>query len=283
MKKILCLIDFSAPSEEAARLGVQMARRAGGLLTLLHVVHLPVTDTSETALMAGELMAGQKEDAERKLKEICDRIQVREGEQEAPALTVNCLVQEALLADAVEQMTSGEGYGLVLMGKTGTGNSLEEILVGSNTETVIHQVKCPVLALPEEADRRPIRKIIYATDYDAHDLVALREVRQVADLLGALIEAVHITEEPTAEAPAFARRLQEAFPEGDIGFAEYPFGDEEAGLQAFLREREGDMLAMLKKEAGFFTYLFRRSLTDQIAYHTQVPLLVVQGRGLIKD
>lgn len=279
MEKILCLIDFSATSEEAAQLGAQMALRAGGLLTLLHVVHLPVADTSETALLAAEMLAGQKQDAEKKLREICDRIlnRVGSGGPEPPVLTMNCLVQEALLTDAVEQMTKREGYELVLMGKTGTGNSLEEILVGSNTEAVIHQVKCPVLALPEEAARQPIRKIIYATDYDPHDLAGLREVLRIAAMLGARVEAVHITEEPTEKAPAFARRLQEAFPGEEIGFAEYPSADIEKGLQAFLREREGDMLALLKKEAGFFTYLFRRSLTDQMAYKTQVPLLVVQG------
>lgn len=261
-----------------------MARQTGGLLTLLHVVHLPLVDTSETALMAGELLAEQKQDAENKLGEICDRIKARVGEggQGADSLTINCLVQEALLTDAAEQMTSGEGYELVLMGKTGTGSSLEEMLVGSNTQAVIYQVKCPLLALPEGAIRLPIRKIIYATDYDSRDLAGLSEVLKVAALLGARVEAVHVADTPSAEAPAFARRLQEAFPGEVIEFTEYPSTDEEEGLQAFLREQGGDMVAMLKKEAGFFTYLFRRSLTDQMAYHTQVPLLVVQGREPIK-
>jgi nucleotide-binding universal stress UspA family protein len=175
-------------------------------------------------------------------------------------------------------MTSGEGYELVLMGKTGTGSSLEEMLVGSNTQAMIHQVKCPLLALPEGAARLPIRKIIYATDYDARDMAGISEVLKVADLFGAQVEAVHIAEAPSEQAPAFARRLQEAFPARAVGFTEYPSTQEEEGLQAFLRERGGDMVAMLKKEAGFFSYLFRRSLTDQMAYHTQVPLLVVQGR-----
>jgi hypothetical protein len=28
-------------------------------------------------------------------------------------------------------------------------------------------------------------------------------------------------------------------------------------------------------EEGFFTYLFRQSLTDRLAYHARLPLLVV--------
>jgi hypothetical protein len=89
-------------------------------------LHLPIAGTSQIALMAGDLLAEQKRDAEEKLKEICDRIQ-RQLPAGEVSLHTNCLVQEALLTDAVEQMTSEEGYSLVVMGKTGSGNSLEEL------------------------------------------------------------------------------------------------------------------------------------------------------------
>lgn len=280
MKKILCLVDFSPASEEAAHLAAAIAQRARGLLTLLHVVHIPIADTSETALMAGELLAEQKQDAQVKLNGICERIRSRLTADEVPALTLNCLVQESLLTDAVEQMSTKEGYGLIVMGKTGTGNTLEEVLIGTNTQAVFHQVRCPVLALPAEAAPTPIRKIIYASDYHDQDLAGLRETGEVATLLGAKVEVVHITDKATgsgsAESIDFGARLQQAFP--GIGFEVFHAEDKEEGLLEYVRQREGQILAMLKKEGGFFTYLFRRSLTDRLASQAQLPLLIVHGR-----
>jgi nucleotide-binding universal stress UspA family protein len=280
MKKILCLVDYSPASVAAAQLAAFIAHQASGLLTLLHVVHLPIADTSQTALMAGDLLAEQKRDAEEKLKGICDRIQRQLPGGEA-SLNTNCLVQEALLTDAVGQMTSEEGYSLVVMGKTGSGNSLEELLVGSNTQAVIQQVKCPVLAFPEEAPRNPIRKIIYASDYQDQDLAGLREAGEVAALLGAQVEVVHVSGKEkhalSPEAADFVQRLQQAFPGEIIAFEEFYAEEEEAGLLKYLQNRNGDLLAVLKKEGGFFTNLFRQSLTDRLAYHTRLPLLVVHG------
>jgi nucleotide-binding universal stress UspA family protein len=282
MKKILCLIDFSTTSIVAAQLAALMAGRSGGLLTLLHVVHIPLADTTETALMAGQLLDEQKTDAEEKLENIRRLVLNRVPEGTLRAESLNCVVVEALLTDAVVQMTTQDGYNLVVMGKTGLDFTLEEVLLGSNTQSVINHVHCPVVAFPAEAPRNPIRTIIYATDYHQSDVYGLSQVKELADLVGAGIRAVHITDKPkkaSSEAAAdFARRLRQEGPLGDLILEEYIAEDEEEGLQEYVQSHQGDMLAVLKKEEGFFTYLFRQSLTDRLAYHAHLPLLVVYER-----
>lgn len=281
MKKILCLIDFSQTSLDAAAHAAALARKTGAQLSLLHTVHLPIANTSETALMAGELLGEQIQDAEEKLHEVCRRLSERFADNHSGVPQFNCVVREALLTDAVDQMTAEDGYDLVVMGTTGGSNSLEEMLIGSSTQSVIGQVKCPVLAIPEGASQNEVRKIIYAADFHEHDLVALREVGRIAALLGARLDVVHITKKndgkSTAAAAEFNRQLKAIFPGETVNFEEFIHEDKEKGLQEYVLAREGDMLAMLKKEGGFFSGLFRQNLADRMTSHTRLPLLVVHG------
>lgn len=279
MKKILVLIDFSESSWKAASVAGHIAQQTQAQLTLFHTLHLPIAETTELALMASQLMEEQKQDAQQKLEAFCERLTQKMAQEESAGPLVTCLVREVLLSDGVEQMVTEEGYDLVVMGTTGSGDSLEEVIIGSNTQSIIGRVKCPVLAIPEGAPLNAIRKIIYAADYDDEDIDAIGQLLGLAQGLGARLEVVHITgqqdKRASTSATDFVRDLKAAFPEEAINFEEYLYNDEEEGLQSYLQAREGDLLAILRREEGFFSYLFRRSLADRLTFHTRLPLLVM--------
>jgi hypothetical protein len=51
------------------------------------------------------------------------------------------------------------------------------------------------------------------------------------------------------------------------------------GLERFLKQQPSDMLVMVAHEHSFLERIFNRPHTSNMAYETQIPLLVLQDKG----
>ncbi|MDX5419015.1 MAG: universal stress protein [Hymenobacteraceae bacterium] len=282
MKKILCPTDFSKTAAKAVEYAALIARQAGGQLTLLHVVHLPIVDTSETALVASELLGEQLKDAEVRLNELCQRMEELHGANRDGGFTCDYILKEALLTDITEHLTKTSGYDLIVMGTTGGGNALEELLIGSNAEAVMEQVKCPVLSVPSTAEHPRINKIVYASDYAQDDIVTLRDVLDFASMFGASVDVVHVSKEGSGDdrtkADRFLNEMRSAFPGAPLHFQEVINKHRSEGLKKYYDESGADMIAILRREKGFLRELFSQSLAEKMTYQAEVPLLVLKGK-----
>ncbi|WP_299702137.1 universal stress protein [uncultured Pontibacter sp.] len=281
MKKILCPTDFSKTASKAVEYAAHIARQAGGHLTLLHVVHLPIVDTSETALVASELLGEQMRDAEGRLVSLCREMEERHGANRGGGFTCDYILKEALLTDITEHLTKTSGYDLIVMGTTGGGNALEELLIGSNAEAVMEQVKCPVLSVPSTSEHPRINKIVYASDYAQDDIATLREVLNFASLFGAQVDVVHVNKEgreKDGNKDRFLQDLETAFPGAPLRFEEVVNKHRADGIKEYFDASGADMVAILRREKGFLRELFSQSLAEKMTYQAEVPLLVLKGR-----
>ncbi|MCC9135446.1 universal stress protein [Pontibacter silvestris] len=282
MKKILCPVDFSKTSTKAIDYAVHIAQRAGGHLSLMHVIHIPVVDTSDTALVANELLDEQMHDAGEKLKALIQFVEEKHGANRGGGFTCNYILEEGLLTDLAERLCKVDGYDLIVMGTTGLSSPLEELFVGSNTEAVVEEVNCAVLSIPANAQFADIEKIIYASDYSAEDKYALNEVVGFGSLFGAPIDVVHVVKERTAasttKANEFWQELNEDYHDVPMQFQEVVSKHRDEGLKNYYKEANGSVLAVVRKEKGFLQELFSKSLAERMTYQADVPLLVLHGR-----
>ncbi|WP_345158252.1 universal stress protein [Pontibacter saemangeumensis] len=281
MERILCPIDFSSTSAKAVDYAVYIAQHAGAHLSLMHVLHLPIVDTSETALVASELLGEQMRDAAEKLKALCRQLEERHGANRDGGFTCDYILREALLTDLASELTAHGGYNLIVMGTTGLDNTMEELLIGSNTEAVIEEVKCPVLSVPGTAPSPALERIIYATDYSTEDMYALKQVVQLGSFFGSHIDVVHVVK-PNArssseEAEHFWGELQQKFPGVPLSFHEITNKHRDEGLKNYLKKTGGEVLAVVRRRKGFLKELFSQSLAERLTYQAEVPLLVLQG------
>lgn len=281
MKKIICPVDFSKTSNKAAEYAAHIAHRTGASLTLLHVVHLPIIDTSEAALLASQVMDEQHRIAADKLQALTLHLQSLFAHTGGAVFALDSKVREAFLADAIERLVKEEAYDFIVLGTTGGGNTLEEILIGSNTESVISQVKCPVLAIPSNATFPDIHRIVYASDYQLEDAQALEQVLALAAVFQAELEVVHVSKEANAEtthqAQAFLERIRQELGGLTVKFQEIVHKEEDTGLKGYLSSTHSNMLAILKKRRNFFKDLFKMSLAEKMTYQTKLPLLVLHA------
>jgi nucleotide-binding universal stress UspA family protein len=276
MKKILCPTDFSKAATNAVEFAALIAENTGATLTLLHVVHLPLLGTAETALAAGEVLGEHKRHATEKLHALVRHLS--EVHRERP-LQINYLVKEALLVDAVAKLTKTEGIDLVIIGSTGGNNTLEEILIGSHTEGVIENVKCPVLTVPRNAVPAPFHRIVYASNYQPEDALALREVLAFAQNFKAEVEIVHVSEEASDQSDTrvarFEQGLRAALPEHHLAIHQVVHPKEVEGMKGYLTKKNADLLAIMKKRRGFFHHLFSQSFSEQLTYQSKLPMLII--------
>jgi nucleotide-binding universal stress UspA family protein len=132
--------DFSPNSERAIDYAVQLARRLGAKLTLLHVVPDPsALDYSMSGVSVQEIQEWEKE-AERKLAEQLARAKI---EYEA----VDALRRSALHPREEIVRVAREQSADLLVISTHGYTGWKHFLFGSDAEKIVEHAPCPVLVV----------------------------------------------------------------------------------------------------------------------------------------
>lgn len=138
IKKILCPVDFSEPSELAVKYAASLASLFGAKLHLLHVVeHLHGHEHFLIlALTPQEIAEKMKTQAQEQLSRFTSHLD--EGSE------IEAEVREGKAFVEIIKMAREESIDLIVMGSHGR-TGLPHILIGSVAERVIRKAPCPVL------------------------------------------------------------------------------------------------------------------------------------------
>ena len=140
-KRILCPIDFSTSALQALGFALDLARQAGGLVTLLHVVEWLPEDQplASTHFSVSEFRRHMVDDVEQRLRALV--AEESQGWCETdPVIVFGRPYREILRA---AQANSVE---LIVIGAQGRGG-LDLALFGSTTQQVVRGATCPVLTV----------------------------------------------------------------------------------------------------------------------------------------
>lgn len=150
-ERILVAVDGSEHSNRGLAAGVQIAKRFGAKLTLIHVYSvtvMPLVMPEPTTSMPGVPMTPSADvskliddaaKAGRNILKAGEEVARKEGVEVETVLKEGHVVQEIISA-------AGNGFDLVVIGARGMSH-IRELLLGSVTDGVIHHVKCPVLVV----------------------------------------------------------------------------------------------------------------------------------------
>ncbi len=155
-------------------------------------------------------------------------------------------------------------------------HTVMEQLLGSITTDTIALSPVPVLVIPEGSQYRPVRKIAYATNFEAGEAVAFAKLKAWKERFGAEVEIVHVT----AGRPVDRERRKAA-----EGFLSTEFGEVVVidhpsvadGLEAYLQGSKADLLAFFKPQRSFWKNLLHASESKDILRKANLPVLVVVG------
>jgi nucleotide-binding universal stress UspA family protein len=180
---ILVPVDFSSHSGAAAERALQVARLSDARIEFLHALHFPplpedyvYTTTIQRDLRRSETL---------KLTAFAEEF----ADQGPP--TSN-RIEEGDPAEVIRCAARSREVGLIVMGSHGR-RGIDRVLLGSVAERTLHDVGVPILVVREDqADAaKPIRSILFATDFSEDAKQAERIVARWARLLHSDVEIFH--------------------------------------------------------------------------------------------
>lgn len=139
IRRILCPVDFSTPSEKALDFALDLAGTLGAEVHLVHVFQLPIYALPDGAMMAGPELTTR---VSTELQKALDELAVRRPGPKLPTHLV-----EGVPYREVVRMSDELSADLIVMGTHGR-TGIRHLLLGSVAERVVRSARVPVITVP---------------------------------------------------------------------------------------------------------------------------------------
>lgn len=272
---ILVLTDFSNTALNAAKYAVALGRqlRPSRILLCYSDYIPPSIDIPLQDAMRDEHELKKNDD---QLKAWRNQLKLLADEH----TLIDIHIDERPLVFAVNQLIEEQSIGMVVMGLTGK-TRLEQVLIGSNTIAIAKSCNKPLLIVPEKAKFMGISKAVFACDFKQLDPnVPYDSIKGFVQSFNARLLILNVDRydehQFNPEVKAAEAKLRTEWGE-EVEFHFTRDKDVAEGITAFAMEQEVDLIITVPQEYGFFEGLFHRSVTKQMAYHTDIPLLLFKA------
>lgn len=264
MPKILCPVDFSPAAINAAHYAAQVARKFESELILLHV-----EPEYKRALQEEDEHNGLEQKLSEKLHHLAEDLEM------SHAITCHYRIDYNSLVDDIEEITSSERFGMVIMGTDGA-RDLSQTYIGSNTYRVASQIRAVLLSIPSDISYNQPGKVVFAVENPEEGKAHLLEVITFARSFQANISIVHVNSKgKPSMTDDFKKEVLGFFEDPDwLDFHELNDIDVSDALIHFMQHHPNSMMAMMEHDLPAMDRLFRTSTTKQIVENAGFPVLV---------
>ena len=279
MKSILCPVDFSAASLNALEFAVALAQKFGAAMHLINVYTESDLERILREEDIGRAFQNQIETAEIKLQAIRDAIAGDPSVRNIGRLT--CGVKTGELAEVLAGVAAELHTDLIVVGTTGV-SKLREHYFGSKALNLIRHAAYPVLCVPDTHQYHGINRIVYASDYQEEDKIAIPFTAAFAEALDADLEVLHISHhDHLIDKAIYDEFLEEIrlFAKYDrLAFTREVFSDTARGIIHHMNASGSDLLVLLDKQRSWLSEFFHSSLSQDLALFSIFPFLVMRIR-----
>jgi nucleotide-binding universal stress UspA family protein len=278
MKRILVPTDFSPTAEKAFRFALDLAKKAKGTVILYHT-YLPV----ESTFVGTEKSRTQyNAQAEANIAKRLQRLK-KKVTGDAAEVTVSTVVGRSPLIDNILGFAEHNHIDLIIMGTQGA-SGLKKTIIGSVAARVLEKSDLPVLLVPSKYELEEPRKFVFATNYQPADKQALTMIEAMSKLYNADITVLHFLSAYTAESDkvkerndfdTYAFAIQRDFNGSNLKFHLLETLSVTETMETLDKKFPYDIMAMVRRKKTFLERFFIKSFTQNMAYVTKKPLLVI--------
>lgn len=269
--KILVPVDFSPTSDNALVYAINLAKKWSAELLILHVNYLPVIDaTIATDIYQNYLDESNNisENSYSKLKE----------KYLSPAgIKFHFITKLGFVVDEINKAAIAYNVDLILLGSMGA-NGIEELLIGSNTASLVARSVKPVMIIPPNKTYENYRRLIYASDFSESNFDLFKPVLEMVKYDQAEFEIVHVqskNEKDLLNYEFIIDNYRNNLNYDKLSFSECQDDHVMRAIDEYVQKGICDVVVVSRHKRNFFERLFHRSVSKQMAYHTQIPLLVL--------
>lgn len=273
MKKLLIPTDFSKGAYKAIEYGIELAKEFKSEVIICHAFELPAQGINVLIDISAELQKNAQDDLSKLEKKIADS-------GIANGLNIEYYALLGELNEVIETIGKEKSIDLVLMGTKGESD-LASKLFGTNTVSAIKNCSLPLFVIPQGAIYKPLTNIAFAIDYlKPSNESVLNLLRDLALHYHSKISMLNVhTDGEIGEFIVSVKDMQKWYSDHLEGVnLDYIFVENyqiEGGVFEFIRNNPTDMLTMITKKHSFFDKIFRKSISEELALHTGIPLLTL--------
>ncbi|RKN81735.1 universal stress protein [Ulvibacterium marinum] len=277
MLQVLLPTDFSENSWNAIVYGLELLKKSKCTFYLLHINPVPPYSGAGSSVRASPKLLEETilKDSRKNLQLLLNRIENRFVNQGHTFVTIALY---DFFVDSIKRQVEQKKIDLIIMGTKGA-SGLKKVTVGSNTGDVITKVKCPLLAVPENATYKTPKEIVFPTDYHlGYDLKVLDTLIGMVNTHESVLRILHISrkgEQLNEEQLKNKEFLDDYLKDVEHTFHSLTGTKLETAVQCFSESRDTDVVAMVAKNLNFFQRILFKPRIEEISYHTEIPFLVL--------
>lgn len=282
MIKLFLATDFSEFADNAGKYTLHLAKALKAEIILFHAYQVPVIDSMTPAAYLKELSEGAKAQGLKKLREASRKMEEYAQKIDFKEVKIKETLSFGFAVGEILSHVKSEEADLLIMGARHL-EGLEKAIFGSVNQPVLEQSSVPVLLIPAKAQfLESGTKILYATDFREKDVQAISTLIALVNPLGGKVHCVHFNLDgfvhvDKADMEATQAKFKKAMQAGEIDFEIVSSDSLEEGMDAYIKNREVDIIAMLTKKRSFFESLIDSSKTKAMASRTDIPLIAFQS------
>lgn len=278
MKNILFPTDFSQNADNALNFAIDIAKKTNGTLILFHAYSVQLVDPNMPAEIYLSAYQEEEKSAKENLEELRKRIlDCNKDDTGKNLFDVEAIVSQGLVVDEALSIIDEFNIDIAILGTHGA-SGLTELILGSNTASLIENSPVPVLAIPQNALSKSIDNIVYAYDDIRSNMPSFQRLLNFSEIYNSEITLLHIietgndTEEKNKKA---FEEIKNTIGSDKIKLALVTEENVLEGINDYISSNDVDVLAMAIKKRNLLDKIFNRSLTKKMAYHTKIPLLAL--------
>ncbi len=292
MNKMLVLTDFSDNALHAALYAGLLARKTGTeKIILFHhfdisallapneisslLAPVEATGVFNNYEWASEQIETMRIENLKELDEIREKLLAATDNK----IDIESRTDSINLLESVNKICSTEKVDLVVMGIRGR-SGLEKALIGSNATKAIENLKYPLLIVPMQTELSVPHTLLIATNLKPAPPDTVESLRHTIWNWDAKMLALYV--EPRETDPAKTKQdtdsFLEQFKDFQPEFHSIASQDVEGTINQFANDRQVSVIVCLHRARHFFDSLFHKSLTKNLAWHSKIPLLVINTR-----
>lgn len=268
MKTIIAATDFSEPGTNAVHYAASLAKYFNAKLVLVTAYPLVAAGDPQITVDMSVVADASIQSLEKLRKELIQK----EGD-----FGIDCYSAMGTAYGVVKEAVSHYAGDLIVVGMTGDAGRIKQHLIGSTALTVARDLDTPALIVPETVCYKRIHHISLAWDEHLEEEHAFLLAKYFSQLFDAELDVVSVEtpgQKATAELSSMVmidKQLQ------TVRHNRVVIHDDKIAtcLEYYFKFHNTDLVMVDPQKHSFFKRLFSQSVTSQLAFHVQVPLLAI--------
>lgn len=288
-RHILVPVDFSAHSEKACKMAVNIAGKLHTKIILMHcyinpVIHsIPFSDIYAYDSSLLTKMEYSEDNANKEFQKFVSKISKDVGEEKWKSVSPEYIIKSGYPDDDILAFAQKYHSQLIVMGSGGSNAPYGTL--GSIAADIMYNATMPVLIVPENTPEQILNnfsQVLYATNFDEKDFASLDKLMLLLKPFNIKLKCVHVGQ-PHGDGWDMARLegmkdvLHEKYKGFEFGCHLIVGRDTLESLEKFMKEEKVDLISLTTHKRNMITRLFNPSLAKRMIFHTNTPLLIFQG------